>query len=275
MNKMIFRISLMTLIFCIAILSSCSKEDDNPEPICVTQVYENLPDIEASGISYPTTPALDVPENIQWGVPASAKEIINNNDYKVYLGAGPLAMPTNVWDTYEFDAPWSKNLDRFLHIDSTVLLRSPSAPSNCQSVSCFTPMQYLGYSWIELAQTVSNDYVPCLTDTSNLGGIREVPEGHFEISTIKKCQILQFVDEIYQLTDNNGNYYVMHATETGQQTTNVSLPEGWTLEAVSLDEPLIIPPFGNEGDCYFNILIDHLGQGYHQYIYADIVYPSN
>ena len=272
--KKLITIVLMVVLSSVFLLSSCSKEDESLGPICVTQVYDNLPDIEASGISYPTTPSLEVPANIQWVVPSSAKEIINNDDYKVYLGAGPQSMPDNVWDTYEFDALWSKNLDRFLHIDSTALLSSPNAPYNCQGIGCFTPMQYLGYSWIELAQTVANTYVPCLTEELDLE-LREVPEGHFEVSTIKKCQVLQFTDEIYQLTDNNGNYYVMHATENGVQTTNVSLPQDWTLELVSLNEPLIITPFGNEGDCYFNILVDHLGQGYHQYMYADDVFPSN
>ena len=254
--------------------NSYQKIDDEDQLECTSRVYDNQPTIEESGISYATTPAFEIPEDIQWRVTASAKEIINNEDYKVFLGAGPNAIPDEAWNMLELESPWEKNLDRFLHIDSTTLLRSPSASSNCQGIGCFTPMVYLGHSWIELAQTVTSDYVPCLTDKSNLG-IREVPEGHVEISTIKKCQILQFTDEIYQLTDNNGNYYVMHATETGQPTTNVSLPEGWSLEVVSLSEPLIITPFGNEGDCYFNIVIDHLGQGYHQYIYADEVYPSN
>lgn len=260
----------MAVLSSVFLLSSCSKQ----ESICISQVNDNLLDIETSGISYPTTPALEVPANIQWSVPALAKEITNNDNHITYLGAGLQAMPDNVWDTCEFDVPWSKNIDRFLQIDSTAFLRSPSALSNCQGISCFTQMQYLGYSWIELAQTVAGDYVPCLSDEIDLGP-REVPEGHFEFLTIKKCQVLQFTYEIYQLSDNQGNYYVMHATENGAPTTNVSLPDGWTLELVSLNEPLIITPFGNEGDCYFNILVDHLGQGYHQYIYADDVYPSN
>jgi hypothetical protein len=42
---------------------------------------------------------------------------------------------------------------------------------------------------------------------------------------------------------------------------------------VELKEPLIVVPFGEEGDCYFNIVGDHLGQGYHQYQYAGDYYP--
>ena len=83
-----------------------------------------------------------------------------------------------------------------------------------------------------------------------------------------------FADSIYQLTDNKGNYYVMHATETGKPDTTVNLPIGWSLKKVILKEPLIISPFGGGNECYYNIVGDHLGQGYHQYIFADKFYPS-
>ena len=43
-----------------------------------------------------------------------------------------------------------------------------------------------------------------------------------------------------KLTDNKGNYYVMHATETGKQDSTAILPNGWTLKKVILKEPLII-----------------------------------
>ena len=46
-----------------------------------------------------------------------------------------------------------------------------------------------------------------------------------------------FENEIYQLTDNKGNYYVMHATETGKPNLNVILPKGWSLNRVILKEP--------------------------------------
>lgn len=83
-----------------------------------------------------------------------------------------------------------------------------------------------------------------------------------------------FADSIYQLTDNKGNYYVMHATETGKPDTTVNLPIGWSLKKVILNEPLIISPFGGGNECYYNIVGDHLGQGYHQYIFADKFYLS-
>ena len=78
-----------------------------------------------------------------------------------------------------------------------------------------------------------------------------------------------------KLTDNKGNKYVMHATETGKPDTTAILPNSWTLKKVILKEPLIISPFGGGNECYYNIFGDNLGQGYHQYIFSDKYYPTN
>jgi hypothetical protein len=67
----------------------------------------------------------------------------------------------------------------------------------------------------------------------------------------------------------------MHATKTGKPETTAALPKGWSIKKVMLTAPLIITPFGAVNDCYFNIIGDNLGQGYHQYIFADKIYPSS
>jgi hypothetical protein len=100
-------------------------------------------------------------------------------------------------------------------------------------------------------------------------------KGHLVIKTVQKCQTVMFTDSIFQLTDNKGNFYVMHATEKRKVDTTVNLPSGWTLKKINLKEPLIISPFGGGNECYFNIVGDHLGQGYHQYIFASKFYPTN
>ena len=46
------------------------------------------------------------------------------------------------------------------------------------------------------------------------------------------------------------------------------------MRQVKLKEPLIVLPFGDKEDCYFNIVGDHLGQGFHQYKYADEYFPG-
>ncbi len=99
-------------------------------------------------------------------------------------------------------------------------------------------------------------------------------KGHLTIKVIKKCQAIVFEDEIYEMSDEKGNKYVMHATETGIPNLDVKLPPGYSIKKVELNKPLIIVPFGAKGDCYLNIVGDHLGQGYHQYEYANSYYPK-
>jgi len=119
-----------------------------------------------------------------------------------------------------------------------------------------------------LSKPIFVDYLGGKTD------ILKPDKGHLVIKTIQKCQTVIFTDSIFQLTDNKGNCYVMHATETGKPDTTASLPDGWSLKKIILKEPLIISPFGGGNECYYNIVGDNLGQGYHQYIFSDAVYPS-
>ena len=42
---------------------------------------------------------------------------------------------------------------------------------------------------------------------------------------------------------------------------------------VTLEEPLAIPPHGGGENCYHNVLRDHLGQTYHQYVFSEATYP--
>ena len=95
------------------------------------------------------------------------------------------------------------------------------------------------------------DFIPSKTN------ILKPEEGYLVVKIIKKYQILHFDNEIYQLTDNKRNY-LMHATEIGEPNLDVILPKGWTLKKISLQEPLVILPFGKGKDCYFNILGDNL-----------------
>ena len=69
------------------------------------------------------------------------------------------------------------------------------------------------------------------------------------------------------MTDGRGNFYVTHATETGQPTKEVVLPSGWTVAKIDLDKSLTLSPFRLDGECYYNVVGDYLGKGYHQYIY--------
>ena len=224
--------------------------------------------VEEAGIKYITKPAFELPSNIQWQDIGFATELINLKEKLVVIGVGDNPISRSEWDDFKPRLPWQKNIDRHILIDKTAFLRSPDAPSNCQGAACKTQIEYKGYSWTKLAQPLAVDYIPAKTN------MLKPEEGHLVVKVIKKCQAVVFENEIYQMSDEIGNLYVMHATETGTPNMNVVLPEGFKLKKVKLEKPLIILPFGEKEDCYFNIVGDHLGQGYHQYQYANDFYPG-
>lgn len=228
----------------------------------------NFPTSKEAGIKYATRPAFAVPKKIEWREVGLAKELINIKEKVVVISSGSNPLPLDQWEGLKVIFPWQKNSDRYLLINKTALVRSPNAISNCNQTDCLIERDYKGYSWIELAKPLAIDFIPSKTD------ILKPEEGYLVVKVIKKCQMLRFENEIYRLTDNKGNCYAMHATETGMPDLDVTLPKGWTLKKVSLQEPLIILPFGKSEDCYFNVVGDHLGQGYHQYKYAKEYYPE-
>lgn len=229
----------------------------------------SLPTAKEAGIRHATTPAFPIPTDIEWREVGLAKEIIHTQKKSVFLSGGPNPVPLDTWDDFKVGFPWQKNIDRHILIDKTALIRSPGAKSGCQKPDCLRFETYKGYTWVELAQPLAIDFVPAKTD------ILKPAKGHLVIKTIKKCQVVRFEREIYRLSDQKGNLYAMHATETGTPDLGVVLPEGWKLEKVALDQPLEIAPFGQGEECYFNIVGDHLGQGYHQYQYAGAFYPAD
>lgn len=226
-----------------------------------------LPTAENAGISFPTKPAINVNQDFDWEKIGFAKEMVNAKKLVVVVSGGSHPIPVDEWDDFSPVFPWVKNIDRNLLFAKTAFLRSPFASEDCRGKGCFEEVDYKGYSWTELAKPMAVNYIPDETDTKK-------PEaGHVVIKTIKKCQVVYFEKMIYQLSDGKGNYYVMHASEEKSPRLDPDLPAGWTLKKVAINEPLILVPFGDKGDCYFNILGDNLGQGYHQYVFSSDVYP--
>jgi hypothetical protein len=210
-----------------------------------------------------------LPDSLVWKELGFAKELINQKELLVIISGGTNPIPPAFWDKFKPSFPYKKNIDRHLLFQKTAYYRSPHTDVNCKGDECIKQREYKGYTWVELAKPICVDYVGGKTNILN-------PEkGHLVIKTIQKCQALMFNDSIYQLTDNKGNLFVMHATETGKPDTSAVLPKGWSLKKVILEGPLIIAPFGGGNECYYNIIGDHLGQGYHQYVFADNVYPSS
>lgn len=210
-----------------------------------------------------------LPETLNWKKIGFAKELINQKEMIVVISGGSNPLPLDQWDAFEPSFPYTKNIDRHLLFHQTAFYRSPNTDVNCKDADCIKQREYKNYTWVEMAKPICVDYVGGETD------IIKPEQGHLVIKTIQKCQTVLFADSIFQLTDNKGNYYVMHATETTKPNTSVVLPTGWSIRKVMLTEPLIISPFGGGNECYYNIVGDHLGQGYHQYIFAEQFYPSN
>ena len=230
----------------------------------------SLPTARETGLSF-STEAMEIPENIEWGTPGKANEMLNVGTLEVLVAQGENAISEEEWENFTPALPWAKNIERHLLFSGSLFLGSPAAflegidPDAVSEANYrFTEVQ--GYSWLELAQPVAIDFIPAGEEMN----ILKPDPGHLVVKTILKPQIIRFSEEIYQLADNRGNFYVMHATETGSPQLNVQLPEGWSLRKIISDEPLIISP-SKSG--YYNVLGDHLGQGYHQYIFADSLYP--
>lgn len=208
-----------------------------------------------------------LPESLNWNKIGFAKELINQKEMIVVISGGTNPIPLDKWNEFKPTLPYRKNLDRHLLFQQTAFYRSPNTDVNCKEANCIKQREYKNYTWVEMAKPICIDFVGGKTD------MLKPEKGHLVIKTIQKCQTVMFTESIFQLSDNKGNFYAMHATETEKPDTSVSLPLGWTIKQVFLKEPLIISPFGGGNECYYNIVGDHLGQGYHQYIFADSVYP--
>ena len=226
-----------------------------------------LPTSKQVGLRFSTEKS-KLPDSLSWREIGFAKELINQKEKIVVISGGTNPIPGDKWTDFKPSFPYAKNIDRHLLFQKTCFYRSPNTNLDCRGSECITQREYKGYTWVELAEPICVDFIPDKTD------LLKPAKGHLTIKTIKKCQALIFKDSIYQLTDNRGNYYVMHAFENNKPDTSVVLPKGWTLKKVYIKEPLIVSPFGGGNNCYFNIVGDHLGQGYHQYVFADKIYPS-
>jgi hypothetical protein len=227
----------------------------------------SLPTASEAGVSFQTR-AIELPELV-WSKRSAAHELINVKDLTVVLSGGGNPMPDIEWLKYKPPLPWIKNIERRLLFDGSYFIRSPQAPEGATGSGRYTVREISGHTWVELAQPVAVDFIPAGRKTD----IMKPAPGHLVIKTIMKPQVLRWSGTIYQLADNEGNAFVMHAYEDpAGPTTDVVLPAGWTIRRVELREPLVITP--SQGG-YYNIVGDCLGQGYHQYAFAGTEYPAH
>lgn len=200
-----------------------------------------------------------------------AKEILNLESDYIYVAGGANPMPDDTWVNYRFGLPLLKNSTRNLLFNGSCFFRSPDAAPDCVGDACFSIEEIVGYTWLNLTQIAGQSCFPdasgCQADVVN--------PGYVSINTIAKChRIVYDGPVIYELADDKGNRFVMHATATGTPDLSATLPAGWTLTERSIEEPLVLLPFGGGDDCYYNVVRDNLVQSYHQYQYADDTYPA-
>ena len=258
--------SFIIVLLPLALLTSC--------------LTPSLPTSAEAGISFQTR-AEPLPADLEWGHRAVAHEIINAKELVVVVSGGSNPISDAEWAKYSPPLPYMKNMERNLLFNQTFFMRSPNAPVGATGDARYTFREVSGHTWLELAAPLSVDLVPAGEKTD---WMKPAP-GHLVIKVIRKPQVMRWDGPIYRLTDGHGNFYVMHATENGTPTLDVTLPAGWSVEKVDLAEPLgmesliytrlaeplVITP--SQGG-YYNVVGDCLGQGYHQYIFADSVYPS-
>lgn len=225
-------------------------------------------------ISYATVQTL-IPANASCAgrsedSPGIAKEILNLETDDIYIAGGVNPMPDDVWLNYTFWLPLIKNSTRNLLFDGSCFFRSPDVPADCDGDACFSMSEIVDYTWLKLTTIIGQS---CFPDASGCSA-EVVNPGSLSITTIAKCHRITFEGPvIYELSDGNGNLYVMHATATGTPDLNPALPDGWTLTERTINEPLVLLPFGGGDSCYYNIVRDNLVQSYHQYAYAGEQYP--
>jgi hypothetical protein len=200
-----------------------------------------------------------------------AIELIDLGNDVVYLAGGDNPISEAEWDATTVRFPHMKNSKRYLLFDDNCLYRSFDRAADCQGDGCASFVEFYDHTWFLLNGLAGQGCYP-----DNDGCNRDVvAPGYVSITTIDKCQELTWHGPtINELIDDRGNRYVMHATDDGTpDLTGVALPTGWQLVQTSISKPLTIQPRG-EGHCYYNIVRDGQLQSYHQYVFADALFPA-
>ncbi len=235
----------------------------------------SIPTAEQAGLSIQTAASSGPgPSNTclnEAGEGGVAKELLRLGDIVMVVHGGGKPMPDAVWRDFSPSFPWVKNINRDSMFNDHCFYRSPTVLADCEGAACVVIREVADYTWVELSIVDAQDCVA--TGDATCEGNSPDP-GAISMTITRKCHQIIYTDEIYQLADPAGNLYVMHATETGTPDLNPALPDGWTMSLVTLDEALVVMPFGGGDNCYHNVLRDNLGQGYHQYVFADDQYPS-
>lgn len=241
----------------------------------VFSYVQSLTALKPLGISYATVKTMMPTGTICAGSgddsTGVAKEIINLESDVVYVAGGTNPIPDEVWIDVSFRLPLLKNSTRNLLFEGSCFFRSPDAPADCEGAACLNVAEISSYTWLALTRIAGQS---CFPDVGGCAGDRVDP-GYVSINTLAKCHRLVYEGRsIYELSDGDGNRYVMHATATGTPDLDPALPTDWTLREREIGEPLELLPFGGGNNCFYNVIRDNLAQSYHQYVYAGAQYPD-
>jgi len=202
--------------------------------------------------------------------PEIAKEIVIGDTLMVAVAGGDNPIPDSEWE--DFRPGWGnrKNSTRNLQFDDSCFVRSPWADEDCEGEDCASIVEVKDYTWLELSQILSVDCLP----SGDACNPEKLKSGELAFIVTRKCHRITFAGEQIFLVGPNGEEAVLHASAGSKApTTDVELPDGWSIERRTLDQPLTIHPFGGEGECFFNVIRDELAQSYHQIAYAGDTYP--
>ena len=231
----------------------------------------SIPTAKEAGVSYATipTPWPDDVDCLNGDNPGVAKEVLMGSTRTVVVAGGDHAISDDAWRTYSPSFGNQKNSDRHLLFGPSCFARSPRAGADCVGDDCRTIVELDGYTWVALSQIDAVDCIPAG------GGCDpgKVQPGQLAFVVTEKCHELHFSGDAIFLNGPDGERAIMHATSDGNPTTDVDLPDGWTLTREALDGDLVVRPFGGGDDCFYNIIRDEKAQSYHQIAYAGARYP--
>lgn len=198
-----------------------------------------------------------------------AKEVLVGSMRTVVIAGGPSPISDEDWATFSPGLGNLKNSDRHVLFKRSCFARSPSRPASCSGDDCRELVELAGHTWVALSAIRAAD---CLPTAAACDGAAPRPGGLLVVVT-EKCHELVFEGTGFMLRGPNGERAVMHATADGHPTTEVTLPEGWTLSKETLESPLVVHPFGGGDRCFYNVIRDHRQQSYHQISFAGSTYP--
>jgi len=214
-----------------------------------------------------------------------------------YKGAGDSPIPDDVWNAgYEPPKPYTANTTRNLQFNESQFIASPGEPI-CSTAYITTSD---GYTWAAMSMAVNAMWPYDASAYTGLPGrnafyagslVETPPPGVVKVTANFKAQNMRFwANENgvapgtpgavpltrYLVKDEWGNEYVMHASgkdtpeEVAQAFEAAVLPPGWTKEARTLKEDLVLRPAeGSDGSFHYLVFRDSADNTYHQMGWSD------